>query len=60
MQLRILGPLELVASRRSFKIGGPRDHIVLATLALRADRVVSVDQLVNAVWDGSPPSTARG
>lgn len=60
MQLRILGPLELVASRRSFKIGGPREHIVLATLALRADRVVSVDQLVNAVWDGSPPSTARG
>lgn len=60
MQLRILGPLELVAGRRSFKIGGPREHIVLATLALRADRVVSVDQLVDAVWDGAPPSTARG
>lgn len=60
MQLRILGPLELVAGRRSYKIGGPREHIVLATLALRAERVVSVDQLVDAVWDGAPPATARG
>jgi DNA-binding SARP family transcriptional activator/tetratricopeptide (TPR) repeat protein len=58
--LRILGPLELVADRRSFKIGGPREHVVLATLALRVNRVTSVEQLMDAVWGEAPPSTARG
>ncbi|MBC6447383.1 AfsR/SARP family transcriptional regulator [Actinokineospora xionganensis] len=60
MGLRILGPLELVAGGSSFKIGGPRDRIVLATLALRVNRVTSVEQLMDAVWGESPPSTARG
>src|SRR5690242_18691308 len=58
--LRILGPLELVAGRRLMKIGGPREHVVLATLALRANRVISVEQLMDAVWGEAPPSTARG
>jgi DNA-binding SARP family transcriptional activator/tetratricopeptide (TPR) repeat protein len=58
--LRILGPLELVAGRRSFKIGGPREQMVLATLALNANRVTSVEQLMDAVWGDDPPSTARG
>jgi DNA-binding SARP family transcriptional activator/tetratricopeptide (TPR) repeat protein len=58
--LRILGPIELVAGRRSVKIGGPREHIVLATLALKANRVTSVEQLIDAVWGDYPPSTARG
>ncbi|HEY7595969.1 MAG TPA: BTAD domain-containing putative transcriptional regulator, partial [Actinophytocola sp.] len=60
MGLRVLGPLELVAGRRSFKIGGPREHIVLATLALKANRVTSVEQLMDAAWGEDPPSTARG
>lgn len=60
MGLKILGPLELVAGRRSFKIGGPREHIVLATLAQKANRVTSVEQLMDAVWGDGPPSTARG
>jgi DNA-binding SARP family transcriptional activator/tetratricopeptide (TPR) repeat protein len=59
MRLRILGPLELVADRRMVKIGGPREHIVLAALALRANRVVSVDQLIDAAWGDAPPNTAR-
>ncbi|HEY1918702.1 MAG TPA: BTAD domain-containing putative transcriptional regulator [Streptosporangiaceae bacterium] len=59
MRLRILGPLELVADRRMVKIGGPREHVVLAALALRANRVVSVDQLIDAAWGDAPPTTAR-
>jgi DNA-binding SARP family transcriptional activator/tetratricopeptide (TPR) repeat protein len=49
-----------VSGRRSFRIGGPREHIVLATLALKANRVTSVEQLMDAVWGEDPPSTARG
>ena len=33
---------------------------MLAMLALRANRVTSVEQLVDAVWGEQPPSTARG
>jgi DNA-binding SARP family transcriptional activator len=58
--LRILGPFELVANDRLWKIGGPRDQVVLAMLALRANHVVSVDQLIDAVWRDDPPPTARG
>ncbi|MFE2752774.1 BTAD domain-containing putative transcriptional regulator [Actinosynnema sp. NPDC059335] len=33
---------------------------MLAMLALRANRVVSVDQLIDVVWGDDPPPTARG
>jgi DNA-binding SARP family transcriptional activator/tetratricopeptide (TPR) repeat protein len=60
VDLRILGPLEIVSGERPIRIGGPRERIVLAMLALRANRVTSVEQLVDAVWGELPPSTARG
>ena len=60
MALRILGPLEVVAGQQPVRIGGPRERVVLALLALRAHRVTSVEQLVDAVWGETPPSTARG
>ena len=42
------------------KIAGRREHIVLAVLALRVNRVTSFDQLIEAVWGEAPPLTARG
>lgn len=59
MRLRLLGPLELVVGRRLVNLGGPRQRVVLAMLALNANRVTPVDSLVDALWDESPPSTAR-
>ncbi|SDG49001.1 DNA-binding transcriptional activator of the SARP family [Lentzea fradiae] len=58
--LRLLGPVELISDQRSLDLGGPRQRVVLTMLALRANRVVPVDQLIDAVWNSSPPSTARG
>jgi DNA-binding SARP family transcriptional activator len=60
MRLGILGPLELGSEDHSLKVGGPRDQVVLAMLALGANHVISVEQLVDAVWAERPPSTARG
>jgi DNA-binding SARP family transcriptional activator len=60
LSLRLLGPIELVVDRRSLDIGGHRQRVVMAMLALNANRVTPVDQLIDAVWDSSPPSTARG
>ncbi|MGW6982589.1 BTAD domain-containing putative transcriptional regulator [Streptomyces sp. NPDC054932] len=56
---RVLGPLEVWAGSRRVEIGGPRQRIVLAMLLLAPDRVVSIDQLVEAVWNGRPPATSR-
>lgn len=54
MRLGILGPL-LVAdeSGRALHLAG-RARIVLAGLALRANRVVSADELAELVFDGGP------
>jgi len=60
VELRILGPVELTADRRSLNIGGPRQRTVLAMLALNVNRVVPVERLIDAVWDDAPPRTARG
>jgi predicted ATPase len=61
MELRILGPLELVGDDgHALGVGGPRVRAVLAQLALRRNQVVSTDALVDAVWGESPPPTATG
>lgn len=59
MNLRLLGPLEVRADGVPIRLGGPRQQIVLSVLALAANRVVPRDRLIDAVWDDSPPSTAR-
>src|SRR5687768_6916486 len=58
--LRLLGPVELLVDQRSLDLGGPRQRVVLTMLGLNANRVVPVDQLIDAVWNSSPPSTAKG
>ncbi|WP_281170357.1 AfsR/SARP family transcriptional regulator [Amycolatopsis nigrescens] len=43
----------------STAVGGRRQPVVLAVLALEANRAVGVDQLIDSVWDSKPPPTAR-
>ncbi len=59
ISFQVLGPLEAWVGPRKVEIGGPRQRIVLAMLLLAPDRVVSIDQLVEAVWNGRPPTTCR-
>jgi DNA-binding SARP family transcriptional activator len=59
LALRLLGPLELSIEGVDHDLGGTRHRIVLAMLALNANRVIPVDQLIDAVWDTEPPTTAR-
>ncbi len=57
---RILGPLQVaVDGRHDFTIPPGRQHVVLGVLLLEANRVVSIDHLIDAVWDDDPPATAR-
>lgn len=57
--LRLLGPICLTSDGREYDLGGPRQRVVLAMLALNANRVVPVERLIDAVWNTTPPTTAR-
>src|SRR6266566_3615040 len=59
MQFRILGPLEVVAHGEPRALGGAKQRAVLAVLLLHANRVVSRDGLIDAVWGEHAPETAN-
>ena len=60
VQFRILGPLEVISDGGPIRLGGPKQRAVLAVLLLRANEVVPVEQLVDALYDGAAPATAAG
>ena len=61
MELRILGPLEAVGDDgHTLSVRGRQARVVLARLTIDANEVVSLDQLIDAVWQESPPSAAQG
>jgi|tagenome__1003787_1003787.scaffolds.fasta_scaffold20969700_1 predicted ATPase/DNA-binding SARP family transcriptional activator len=59
MEFRILGPLEVLADGRALDLGGPKQRALLGALLLAANRAVSSDDLVRALWDDEPPGTAQ-
>ncbi|BCL13330.1 AfsR/SARP family transcriptional regulator [Micromonospora sagamiensis] len=59
MEFWILGPIEVTEGGRSLAIGGPKPRAALAALLLEANRIVSVEGLVDAIWGEQPPPSAR-
>ena len=59
MEFRLLGPLSVQTERGEIALGGPRQRLVLVLLLLRANEVVTVDELVDEVWGDEPPAAAR-
>jgi DNA-binding SARP family transcriptional activator len=58
MEFRILGPLEIVDRGRPVALGGRKQRALLTALLLTANRVVSVDRLIDALWPIRTPSGA--
>jgi len=58
IEFRLLGPLEVLCDGIPRPLSGQRQRVLLAMLLLRAGKVVSVDQLIDKLWNGSPPRTA--
>ena len=58
IQLRILGPLELLRDGSAVQPTSAKQRLLLAVLVVHANEVVSVDALVEALWRGRPPVTA--
>jgi DNA-binding SARP family transcriptional activator/Flp pilus assembly protein TadD len=59
VELRLLGPVELVAGGRRVDLGPPQRRGVLAALAVDAGRLVPVDTLLDRVWGEPRPDLAR-
>ena len=56
LRLCVLGPLEVLLAGCKVPVGGRKQRTVLAVLAMRANRIVAVDELVEAVWDDAAPA----
>src|SRR5215469_7699560 len=58
MQVRLLGPVDVVVHGEPRPVHGLRRKVVLAVLALHGGEIVSTDYLADAVWGEAAPSTA--
>jgi DNA-binding SARP family transcriptional activator len=58
MQVRLLGPVDVVVHGEPRPVHGLRRKTVLAVLALYGGEIVSTDYLADAVWGDAAPPTA--
>ena len=58
MKFLLLGPLTVRLPDREVQVSAPRQRVVLATLLLNANHVVSVERIARYVWDGAQPPSA--
>lgn len=59
MWLGVLGPLSIRSEDCSMIVPAAKQRAVLAILLVNANRVVSVDDMADMLWDGRAPQAAR-
>ena len=59
LEIRVLGPFEVSTGGRPVAVTGGKRDALLALLALRQGRVVTVDELVGALWGEDLPAAPR-
>jgi DNA-binding SARP family transcriptional activator len=59
MEFRILGPLEVLSDGQALDLGGQKQRALLALLLLEANKPVSRDRLIAALWEEEPTATAQ-
>ena len=60
LRVGVLGPVAAWDGDRPLQAGQPRQQAVLAILGMRANRVISRSELVDAVWGHEAPQSAEG
>ena len=60
MEVRLLGPVELIVDGRPVHVPTAKLRALLAILVIHRGRVVSTDRLIDELWEGRPPRTAEG
>jgi DNA-binding SARP family transcriptional activator len=59
LEFRVLGPLEVLRNGEPIAITAPKQRTLLALLLLRHNEPVPQDALIDALWNGDVPRTAR-
>lgn len=59
MEFCLLGPLQVRLSGNVVPVPAGAQRVLLATLLLRANSVVSADDLADVLWPSGPPRSAR-
>ena len=59
-EFSLLGPLEVRSNGRALDLGGQKQRALLALLLLEANRVVSSDRLIDALWEEEPTAVGGG
>ncbi|HVM56411.1 MAG TPA: BTAD domain-containing putative transcriptional regulator, partial [Gaiellaceae bacterium] len=59
IEFRLLGPLEVLRDGESVPLRAAKQRALLADLLVHRGKVVSVDRLVDDLWQESPPAGAR-
>jgi len=57
VEIRLLGPVEICAGAGVHPVGGQQKALLLAVLAVHADRPVSAEALIGRLWDGEAAGT---
>ena len=60
LRVSVLGPVRAWYGARELSLGPARQRALFAVLVANANRLVSRDELIEAVWGASPPATAPG
>lgn len=59
VEFRALGPVEAVVAGRMVDLGTPKQRALLALLVSRVGQPVTVDVMLEELWAGHPPPSAR-
>jgi DNA-binding SARP family transcriptional activator/pimeloyl-ACP methyl ester carboxylesterase len=59
VELRVLGPIEVVEDGRSISVSAAKERVLLASLIAHVNEVVDVDRLIDSLWGAQPPRSAQ-
>ena len=59
VEIRVLGPVEVVEDGRILRPGSRKQLALLALLVVRGNRGASRDVLIDELWQGNPPAAAE-
>ena len=59
VEFRILGPLEVSRGGEPISIGAPRRRTLLALLLMRPNEPISLEEIIEELWNGEPPQAAK-
>jgi DNA-binding SARP family transcriptional activator len=59
MEFEVLGPVRARANGHLIEFGERKQRLVLAVLLLEPNQLVPLERMVDLLWRGSPPNTAR-